>query len=358
MGKLLIHIGMEKSGSTSIQTMLRANRRSLGRSNISFPIIEGRREHNFLASAYIDPGSSRLSRGLNRYPSEEREKRAASFRGGLLKKISGSSDAIISGEHLFRLDPGEIARFKADLERHSITETLVVGYIREPVSLYLSLVQQELKGDARVLQPGQFHVPYRKRIEGWRNHFETRFFDFNSIRTLEGGPARHLLEQAARFFGQDLSNCDASGAHYNESISAEEMQVLQDFRRYNFPEDNGRLNKETSRLLKAFPTVRNERWTKPKLKDDIIQTVRANHLSELAFLDSLFGTKLAREPVSAPSPVPEVLQIREILDAFDAFDAFDDEQYRAINARIALRLIREPSFNLTRKLKAFRAKIF
>lgn len=350
MGKLLIHIGMEKSGSTSIQAMLRANRRLLGRSNIAFPIIEGRREHNFLASAYIDPGSPRLSRGLNRYPGQEREKRTSSFRDGLLKKVSGSRGAIISGEHLFRLEPSEITRFKADLERHSITEILVVGYIREPVSLYLSLAQQELKGDARVLQPGRFHIPYRQRIEGWQNHFETRFFDFNSIRTLEGGPASHFLEQAARFFGQDLSNCDASAAHYNESISAEEMQVLQDFRRYNFPQDNGRLNKETSRLLKAFPTVRDERWTKPRLKEGIVQTVRANHRAELSFLDSLFGTKLGQEPAPAPSPVPEVIQISEILDTFD------DDQYRAINARIALRLIREPSFNLTRKLKAFRAK--
>ena len=63
MIKCFIHIGMEKTGSTSIQWLLREHAKQLRRAGVEYPLGgSGRINHNFLAAAYIPPDSARFPR--------------------------------------------------------------------------------------------------------------------------------------------------------------------------------------------------------------------------------------------------------------------------------------------------------
>ncbi|PHR46877.1 hypothetical protein [Cycloclasticus sp.] len=352
MSKLLIHIGMEKTGSTTIQSVLSNSRKALAQKAIHFPRISRKSNHNFLASAYIPMTSSRISRGLAKYDREEGKRVVKLFKKDILKAVSKFENTIISGEHLFRLQPAEIKFLHDDLLKAGVSDIRVIGYIRDPVSFYLSFVQQELKGSSRFPSPSSFYIPYADRIQAWQENFDCEFFNFAETRAGEEGLTGHFFSRVEDFFGPHVEMSEASNSILNESLSSEEMQILQHFRKHIFTKSDGKFNDETNRLLKTFLIFRDHRWKKPQLSEGVVEVITIRHSNELDFLvlECGFNADLVPMDSSASTLVLEDCSVTNIVSNFD------ENLYHELYSRLILTLIRQPFFNLSRSLRSRRLK--
>ena len=279
MAKCLIHIGMEKTGSTSIQQALIQNKSLLERLGVAFPQAGlARMNHNFLASSYLPEGSDRLVRGLPaRVRAGDDRQFLAAYRKNLMAEIRGGHHVVLSGEHLFRLRSDEIAMLKQDLTEADIDDVLVLGILRSPAPFYLSFVQQEVKGSSRFPAPGEFFIDYAERVAAWQSHFRSVFLDFNVLIASEQGVVKTFAEHMFRFMGLDPSLFQDLDRVANDSLSPEEMQIVQDFRSKWYPERDGRLNRSTNKLIKALQRCRDGNWRKPILCEEVSAFVRDRH---------------------------------------------------------------------------------
>lgn len=304
MIKCFIHIGMEKTGSTSIQWLLREHAKQLRRAGVEYPLGgSGRINHNFLAAAYIPPDSARFPR-LARSGQARRPGYLEGYRARVLAQIAACNRVVLSGEHLFRLNSDEVSALKIDLEAVGVREARVFGILRSPASFYLSFVQQELKGSGALPSPHELFIPYAARTAGWLQHFECRFFEFEGLAKSDLGIVGTFVRQLEDFFGVDLSTLPRQFRPSNDSLSPEEMQLVQDFRRRWFPDDDGILNRATTRLVDYLRMHRDETWRKPILRSAVEAVLSERHNAEVGALAALTGVHLRAEPeVSSHEPV-------------------------------------------------------
>jgi hypothetical protein len=228
--RLVLHIGMPKTGTSALQYALAANRRLLVEQGILYPAFGKTTNHNLLAALLSDEASAprRMRHSYaGRWP--ELEARAQSA----WRQVEAEAEAlrphtlVLSGEYLFTCRRPERTAAFCDLLRRVTEEISVLAYIRQPSKLYASAVQQELKLSGRFRPPAPLTV--RPQIEAWSAAFPgavtVAAYDREALvggdivtdflaRALPGAPVR-LEHVAAR----------------NETISAEAMAVLQDVNR-------------------------------------------------------------------------------------------------------------------------------
>jgi hypothetical protein len=318
MTRCLIHIGMEKTGSTSIQRFLHANAKQLRDAGIGFPLgVSGRINHNLLAAAYVPPESDRLSRGA-RSGQGAMPGFLARHRAEILAEIPRHDRVVISGEHLFRLTADEIGTFRSDLEKAGVREAKVICVLRGPASFYLSFVQQELKGSATFPAPDGFFVPYSDRAAGWLQHFDSEFLEFGSLASSDVGIVGAFVEQLKLVLDVGLIDLPRTVPIENDSLSPEEMQLVQDFRRRWFLDEDGLLNRPTTRLVEELRRRRDGTWRKPVLRPEIESLISDRHRNDLRRLTELTGISLPlTAPVSLPATPIDVQQVCAILANFD-----------------------------------------
>lgn len=119
-----------------------------------------------------------------------------------------------------------VARLKGCLD--TLTDNVtVVAYVRRPSDLYLSAIQQELRGSGilRLPQP----MPYREVLESYRAVFGDRLqiaaYDRDAF------PNRDIVGDFTSHFVPEIGDrvAVASGTNINVSSSAEIMALMQDF---------------------------------------------------------------------------------------------------------------------------------
>ena len=150
MTDCVLHIGLEKTGTTSIQSTLAANRDRMLSRGILYPRSLGARSH-VKAYAYASEGPSdeiKVKCGLYDRPTEE-------FRRDLLKQFDEEvasatpEKIIISNEHLSsRLMSGsELSRLRTLLSRHCRSIKVVV-YLRAQGDAHRSAYSTYIKTGA------------------------------------------------------------------------------------------------------------------------------------------------------------------------------------------------------------------
>ena len=174
---LYLHIGLEKTGTTSIQEFLHINREALAAAGNWLPGSLGHKNHKLLAAYGLEAGSRDIAvtaAGIGSSPEAVAEFRAG-LRERLLKDAVRGRDGvgIISSEDLSRLHKASEVQRVVDLLREFTAELRVIVFVRRQdllaASRYYSLV---LGGsvDARVMpQPGEGppYYDYRSNIGLW-----------------------------------------------------------------------------------------------------------------------------------------------------------------------------------------------
>ena len=240
--RLYLHIGTEKTGSTSIQAFLKINKPLLGEQGIGVPSELGTEMHFILQlmandDNYTDSFTMNLELSNN---AEERMALKQNWEERFIQEIQESTHQtwIISCETLqSRLrKTEEIARLKTILKK-VFQEINIVLYLRDPISLYISRMTEQAKAAIKVelvnpeLLRNQFDIANHKRtIQLWENSMGkgqmiVRLFEKSSM--INGNVIDDFIEAC------DLPHCNYTcpKAH-NQSLSKAGLMLLNEVNRY------------------------------------------------------------------------------------------------------------------------------
>lgn len=160
---VLLHYGMPKTGSTSIQVSLH---KSLADPQFHYVSLGQANPNNELILAFADdPNRYRFIARQQLHPNKLAAKRARvrALLDAELKKAAGKT-AILSSEALYGMRASEIGAI-ADFLRDYTTEVKAVGYIRPPADVLVSAFQQNLKAhDVKSFELGRAFPNYDVQI--------------------------------------------------------------------------------------------------------------------------------------------------------------------------------------------------
>ncbi len=175
---VFLHIGTEKTGTTSIQQFLYENRQVFRNAGTMIPASLGRGNHRkfpamFLAEDHVDDFLS----ALNLHDPQKRQNAVIRWKQVFLAELAHHrpDKVIISSEHLHsRLrDPREI-RALARFLRRLFSSITIVLYIRDPLATAVSLYSTAIKAGNTLNAPPPPSDPYwnatvnhRQTIETW-----------------------------------------------------------------------------------------------------------------------------------------------------------------------------------------------
>ena len=251
--RVLLHIGMTKAGSSALQAGLFAVRRELPGCGVLYPDGGRVRNSQILLLQGLLP-AERLPRGLQRlYGGDigglERDMHA--WMAGVETAIDATRPhtLILSEEFLFYVvDESALTELRRRMLSLGHTVEVVV-YVRRPSEHYLSSVQQLLKASHRI--PGPNPVAYRPTIEGYANHVADRMHvvEYDRSDWPDGDILRHFLTA----FVPDANACASVPLEdVNESLSAEAMSLLAEYRERIWPDQHNRFTEDTNLVVRAL----------------------------------------------------------------------------------------------------------
>lgn len=292
--RAVVHIGIDKTGSTTIQRTLFSGRsKLLADSQILYPSIADN-QSVYLATIFRDEAPPTLQLIE---PGATQESSVASSR----KKFRASLEAdiarpdwhtlVISAEGLCDFGPKVTSRFIEWLTKH-VSEISVVAYVRHPVEWTRSVVQERLKAGETLdqLYKNMRHPNWRQRFTPWLDAVgleKFRLVSFDEARENEGIMA---------------SFCDAAGlpretvlplaldTPINESMSLEAALLLDSLNRQRPLFTEGKRSPERrwpgTRTMKLIP------GNKFHLSAEHAKKARADNRPDLEWLNATFGTHL------------------------------------------------------------------
>lgn len=183
--KTILHIGLEKTGTTSVQQLLKSNRAALLSQGILVPTSLHPGNNFYLAMASF---SSFRPDGLLKAEGIKNQAGLDAFRRKVLTKFqaelkaaSSAKQVLISSEHLqSRLTSVEdIQLLKSNLESVGLNDFEVLVYLREPIRIALShhgmAIKKGVFVDESFFEPNHPRVSqilgFQRSIEMWQQVF-------------------------------------------------------------------------------------------------------------------------------------------------------------------------------------------
>lgn len=217
--KAILHIGGPKTGSSAIQQTLRANEAALGRQGILLHAPNETAGSGRLADLYRagatgpdgHPGAAAIAS----------EQAWQSLQARLAREQPRA--AILSSEYFFRLP--RAADFLTRLQG-LFSSIHVIGYVRDPVALYPSSIDQTVRNGGRaqdIVTPAQF--PFRAMQTNGIKVYRDRLPDgalivrnFDRTNLVNGDVVEDFRHFAGRALGQAIT-FDTEAIHANQSLS-------------------------------------------------------------------------------------------------------------------------------------------
>ena len=257
--KLILHIGTEKTGSTSIQKFLLKNKMFLENQNILLPnsIINKIGNHRWgPVLAYEDDFEDIFTKRIFKKNKTIRKKLICEKLNQFKKEISNSTAdiCVLSSEHfssqLRRVE--EIYKLNQILKK-LFDEISIIVYIRNPIEAAISLLSTHIKcgGVPNGLNIEFFanRINNLKIIENWESIFlreNLKIKLFNKEEFIDG----NLIKDFCLASNIKLSSEFIFPGKVNESLSLDQMKYLNYLNQYFPPFINDRVNKERSNLTK------------------------------------------------------------------------------------------------------------
>lgn len=223
--QVVLHLGFHKTASTSIQEFLGAHIEMLAAHHYCYPNFKMRGVNYYNHTVPImglflqdsQPFAEYIRRGWN--PSEVN----AQFASYLDQCLASNQQILISGEGIPLLSQDELLSFKQKLESAGFKIRVIV-FLREPVSLISSVVQQQVKGERDIETIIQTFNPNREseKIKKLQSVFPAiEFHTFDHAIAAEDGPVGYFM----RLLNIQPTN-NLTNLKINESSSAESIRLL------------------------------------------------------------------------------------------------------------------------------------
>ncbi len=300
--KIVLHIGLHKTGTTSIQNVLHANRDFLLAEEAAlYPSLAPNLSSALLTIFRDDPRKLKANKVAG-FTMEEIAVRREQYLNSLDEEISsgGWDTLLLSAEGVSLLAEPELAKLREWGEKYS-TEWVVLVCVRHPVDWTRSVVQERLKqGDTlRQLYAKPPTPRYSVRISKAMNVFggeNVRVFDFESAIRGEGGIVKAFTQQAGLSASSGELLASRTG-RYNESLSLEAARVLDSMNRQRpILVGNARAPRRAGpgRELAYIRRIKGRKFDVPEwVKED----VRSLSREDVGWLNETFGLDLYRDVV-------------------------------------------------------------
>jgi hypothetical protein len=348
--RVVFHIGTNKAGSTTIQRTLANASKSLLKSGILYPYLREDVAHTRLLFAFTDDDEFR-----KHYDRWDEARRAEGRRLALemwreideLIEQNSPHTLLLSTEFGVGLRPQSFERMLEYLRKRAEKVELAL-YFREPVSHYLSAVQQGLKYGYTIQDPlieGTYRKDYRK-VSRWKvDQLHVRVFDRREL--IDGCVCKDFFGAVV---GMDPSV--ASGIEVlesNQTVSSEAMALLQLFNRVHFPTRRRPGNRKSAAFVAALSEVEQKRghFTKPTILPAMRRLIENDVHADILWLREHAGVVFSEFPYDGPHPEDEeMLHLRQAHDALLLSDVVEVDAQKTQELRsavFALALERAPS---------------
>lgn len=318
--EIILHIGSGKTGSTSIQKSLFANKNNF-ENIINYPLILDRKDNQIFRFAFCQ---------LNNTPSNIRsqykddEKGFLDFQNSIKKSfeklVKLSNAVIVSSEFLFLSQEEEIKKIHDYLKDLGFNSFKIIVYIRDPADYYLSVAQQALKTKSSISYPESFYYDFRKGILLWEKHFSNinvRLFKKELL--IEQDVVKDFCS-IIKGYGYPLNFVNFK--RINETLSSEITQVMQDI----YSKAPNELVHNKKEALRKFIILLTKKYSnigsKPILKNEIKNFIYSRFYNDLNWLNNEFNYNLTFHE--------NTYQLNEIKDFKDIVTSFDISLYEKI----------------------------
>ena len=170
MPKCILHVGMHKTGSTSIQNSLK----ELDDDKFYYARLIDRPNHSVTVNTiFSKPNDPRLSKRWFATV-EDAEKQAKEGRRDLNASVEAANGRalVLSGEGMLSMPAASISKLKKYLNRHGYENIEVIAYIRPPIGYISSAVQQKIKaGNNSTLMTSKSVPNYQARFSNYDEVF-------------------------------------------------------------------------------------------------------------------------------------------------------------------------------------------
>ncbi|OWU82248.1 hypothetical protein ATO6_22650 [Oceanicola sp. 22II-s10i] len=317
---VLLHIGDGKCGSTSIQAALFDAGAELSKEGVLYHAEKRVGGQAPLATLI---GVTARAENMERLRARSRETLRE-----IGRRATEHDAAILSGEKFIRANPGDFIGMLGEVfpELETIT---VLAYVRDPLSMYLSVEQQRLKASAWFAPPTQVR-DMSKALSRWRrsprvNRMEVRAFD--PQRFPEGSVVRDF-ETVLQGWRPGLKT-RLPDIRENASVTAEQLVLLQRFRAKFFPEVTT-FGRETEGLLLFFHDLNRggSLLNKPTLSQDAADVLTVCSTDMVRRLNATYPS------LDLPVRTPESTPVERSWDRIE--DVLETVDWPVVDALIAL----------------------
>lgn len=281
MTDFIVHIGDGKCGSSSIQKALYEARNDLRTQGITYETATPKAAHFNLVTLI-----GRATRGNYEVQSEQAR---TSVR--LIRAAAGPKDTILlSAESFFMLPPVRLISILQTMSDR-IDRLDIIAYVRPPDGMYLSLVQQLLKGSHHYTKPDAYLHRIDHHLGQWQENVQktsltVRLFD--RARLPNGDVVEDIAEVLRGLTGKP--GIHLQGASENTSLSSEQLVVLQVMRAQFMKDVDGRTDVRSNKLIAYFEAMnRNELIGNPlRLSADALLVVARQNKPVVTAVNRMF----------------------------------------------------------------------
>lgn len=261
--RLYLHIGTEKTGSTSIQVACAMNRERLRKAGFLYPRVPGERTHIRLTLYAIDDGRSadlrpRAGLGLDR----DYERFKHEFQHSLLQEISQSScgAVVLSNEHLSsRLHRVEEINRLAEIVREIADSIEIIAYLRPQHELVASSYSTSVKSGSTAelelpIDDENPYFNYELLLEPWASVFGEGNIRVRIYDRLEM-PTGDVVKDFLSTIGFEIPADFEYPSDRNPALDEKTIQFLLRFNRHVPPSVDGRVNPDRGDIVAALESI-------------------------------------------------------------------------------------------------------
>ncbi|WP_373506290.1 sulfotransferase family 2 domain-containing protein [Aestuariivirga sp.] len=286
MPKCVLHIGMHKTGTTSIQNSLK----ELDDADFYYARVGGTPNHSIPVYSVFanDPKRHKLNKTRAKMKNF-----VQSARRDLKNSIETANGRtlVISGEGLVRWKRDEIAKMQKFLARNGYDDVDVVAYVRSPAAFLSSATQQRIKG-------GSFKAfEVERSVPDYRGKFKKfdAAFGRDKVRLFKFDPAAFVKNDVVLDFCSKVGIPESSinVMRKNESITKVAAQIIYQYcqisEQEGLPPVRGGMGEKLSIALNTLDA------TKFRLSPALVKHILAKHAGDTEWMEQRLGCSLEED---------------------------------------------------------------